>query len=105
MRLPKTKSNVLCCIGGKAYTFGRASRHFREIATRAIEALVVLAFKSSEVLAKVRERNAPSTRVVQKLGFVSVGTEVDPNKGVLARWILRAQSNPSFKSAPHPGTT
>ncbi|QRN53598.1 GNAT family N-acetyltransferase [Dyella caseinilytica] len=73
-------------------------RRNQGIATVAIEALTSLAFKSAEVhevLAQVSELNAPSTRVVQKLGFVNTGTAVDKDDEVLVQWILRAQPNPS----------
>ncbi|GLQ98132.1 GNAT family N-acetyltransferase [Dyella mobilis] len=68
------------------------ARRNRGIATRAIEALVLIAFNSGqvrEVLAKVRELNAPSTRVVQKLGFASVGSELNHNGEVLVHWTLQ----------------
>lgn len=71
-------------------------RRNRGVATSAIEILARLAFKSaevSEVLAKVHELNGPSTRVVQKLGFTKVGTEVDKNDQVLVQWILRADAS------------
>lgn len=68
-------------------------RRNRGVATSAIEILARLAFKSAEVyevLAKVNELNGPSTRVVQKLGFTKLGTEVNGGNEVLVQWILRA---------------
>jgi [ribosomal protein S5]-alanine N-acetyltransferase len=67
-------------------------RRNQGVATSAVKALISLAFKSGEVhevLAKVSELNAPSMRVVQRLGFVEAGTEAGKDNELLVQWILR----------------
>lgn len=67
-------------------------RRNRGIATAAVAALASMAFESGEVgevLAQISELNASSARVVQKLGFVSIGTAVNHEGEVLVQWVLR----------------
>jgi [ribosomal protein S5]-alanine N-acetyltransferase len=74
-------------------------RRKQGVATQAIDALLALAFQSnevSEVLAKVGERNVPSTALVQKLGFVIARTELDEDGNLLVHWVLRAPSKESL---------
>lgn len=57
-------------------------------ATAAVQALLQLAFDGGarQVMAQVNPENLASTRVVQKLGFVSTGSYVDDAHETLVRW-------------------
>ena len=60
-------------------------------ATAALNKLSVLAFEAgaSEVLAEVLPDNMASTRVVQKAGFVQVGTRADEQGEYVIQWLRR----------------
>ncbi len=61
-------------------------------ATAAVREQVRIAFASGEVdavEARVSAGNAPSTRLVERLGFQREGTIVDTDGEVLVRWTLR----------------
>jgi [ribosomal protein S5]-alanine N-acetyltransferase len=76
-------------------------RRNRGIATSAVRSLVSLAFESgevSEILAQVNEINSPSTRVVEKLGFLSSSVLTDQYNTALVQWVLRTLPNHSFKA-------
>jgi putative acetyltransferase len=60
------------------------------IATRAMAALVAIAFASDEVhqvLAQINPGNIASAKVVEKLGFVRAGNIVDEDGEVLVQWV------------------
>ena len=78
-------------------------RRNRGIATAAVAALVSIAFESGEVdevLAQISELNASSTRVVEKLGFMSIGSVTDQENELLVQWVLRIPSRNSLKPDP-----
>jgi RimJ/RimL family protein N-acetyltransferase len=58
-------------------------------ATAAVGLLLRRAFDSGvrEVLAEVTPDNLASAQVVRKLGFVSTGTRVDKEDGIVVRWV------------------
>jgi RimJ/RimL family protein N-acetyltransferase len=51
--------------------------------------LLQLAFGSGvrEVVAEVTPENLASAKVVRKLGFVSTGTRVDKEDGIVVQWV------------------
>lgn len=62
------------------------------IATASVREMLRIAFQndsSVNVLAEVSAENLPSTRVVQKLGFVASGDRTDEDNEPLVRWIAR----------------
>ena len=66
-------------------------------ATAALNLLVLKAFESgaTEVLAEVAPTNLPSTRVVQKAGFVAIGARVDHESEYLIQWAIRSGGDAS----------
>ncbi len=64
----------------------------RGAASQALQQLVHSAFKAgaTEVLAEVAPSNHASTRVVQKAGFVDVGSRVDHENELVVQWIKRS---------------
>ena len=63
-------------------------------ASAALRSLLNIAFCSgevTEVLAEVSPSNEASSRVVEKLGFVSTGTRVDEEGEVVVQWVARSE--------------
>jgi ribosomal-protein-alanine N-acetyltransferase len=60
-------------------------------ATAAVGLLLQRAFGSGvrEVFAEVTPENRASAKVVRKLGFVSTGTRVDKEDGIVVQWVAR----------------
>jgi RimJ/RimL family protein N-acetyltransferase len=60
-------------------------------ATAAVGLLLQRAFGSGarEVVAEVTPDNLASARVVRKLGFVSTGTRVDKEDGMVVQWVAK----------------
>jgi RimJ/RimL family protein N-acetyltransferase len=63
----------------------------RGAATKALKMLSVLAFEAgaSEVLAEVLPENEASIHVLQKAGFVQIGTGLDEEGEYVIQWLLR----------------
>jgi [ribosomal protein S5]-alanine N-acetyltransferase len=61
-------------------------------ATAALKLLTELAFEAgaTEVLAEVQPDNVASTRLVEKAGFVEVGTRVDEDNDFVTQWLRRS---------------
>ncbi len=64
----------------------------RGIVTFAVRQLLTLAFASGhvdEVLAQINPQNAASARIAAKLGFISIGAQVDEEDDLLLQWVAR----------------
>lgn len=82
------------------------------IATRAVSALLAIAFASDDVhqvLAQIKPDNIASSKVVDKLGFARAGNIVDDDGEVLVQWVASrcplsvtvAPLNPFLPEARH----
>jgi [ribosomal protein S5]-alanine N-acetyltransferase len=83
-----------------------ASCRRQGVATAAVSELLHLAFASgqaTEVLAEVSPENAPSTRLVQRLQFESLGERINTEGELVVQWLARVRPNPSLHPTVYSG--